>query len=539
MPSTHPPAAPASRPWKALGLFNLYRVLVAVVFLILFATGVAPAILGRLHPQLFLGVTLVYLALGLMWGVAGHRRWPAFRLQVYLQAGVDIAAIALLTHASGGVTSGFGMLLVAALGGISLLVPGRAAVFFAALASISLLLMETYGQLAGVYTTSAYTQAGILGAVLFATSLLAFTLARRARESEDLAVRRGIDLANLAELNEHIIERMQSGVIVVDDEGDIRLMNEAAWALLGDPLVRNPFKLAEVCPALWGLVQEWRQDQRPGPYTLPAGDGIPTELQVRLTRLGSGERLATLVFIEDTAEVRNKLQEVKLASLGRLTASIAHEIRNPLGAISHAAQLMAESPELAAEDQRLLEIIQTHARRMNGVVRNVLQLSRREVPSSERIALRPWLEELAGSFVHHEHLPAGTLSVHVDPPETEVRFDPGQLHQVLWNLCANAVKYGTGEDRNTPIEIRAGLGEGGRRAYLEVVDHGPGIPPAERERLFEPFFTTSPSGTGLGLYIARQLCENNGGRLDYVPVPTGGSCFRIELPEASRASDAA
>ena len=530
---------PRPEPWRALGLFNLYRILIAGVFLTLFTSGAGPAVLGRLHPQLFLGVILTYLTLGVMWGIAGHRRWPSFRLQVYLQGGLDIAAIALLTHASGGVTSGFGMLLVASVGGIGLLIPGRTAVFFAALASITLLLMEAYGQLSEIYATPAYTQTGILGALLFATALLAHTLARRARESEDLATRRGIDLANLAELNEHIIERMQSGVVVVDDEGDIRLMNEAAWGLLGNPLVRNPFKLAEVCPGLWTLVQSWRQTQRPTPQTLPAGDALPTELQVRLTRLGSRGNLATLAFLEDTAEIRNKLQEVKLASLGRLTASIAHEIRNPLGAISHAAQLMAESPELGPEDQRLLEIIQTHSRRMNGVVRNVLQLSRRESPNAERIALSPWLEELAGSFLHHERLPSGALTVHVDPPETAILFDPGQLHQVLWNLCSNAAKYGTLEGGTPALEIRAGTAEGGRRAYIEVVDHGPGIPPAERDQLFEPFFTTSPSGTGLGLYIARQLCENNGGRLDYVPIPTGGSCFRIELPEPSRASDAA
>jgi two-component system sensor histidine kinase PilS (NtrC family) len=531
MPSLLPPNE--QQAWKTLGLFDLYRVFVAALFSGLALTGFGPDLFGRLMPDVFQWTSLLYLGFATAWVVAGARRLPSYPAHIFIAAAIDVVAILVLMRTSGGVTSGLGMLLIASVGGASLLAPGRLSILLAALASIVLLLDEITGQLYDVYAADGYTQAGILGATLLAAAWLATALVKRARESEALAARRGVDLANLAELNQHIIERMQSGLIVVDDEGDIRLMNEAAWGLLGDPQVENPFRLPEVSPELWTLVRDWRGDQTPGPRSLEGHEHGGGELQVRLTRLGAGEQLATLVFMEDTAEMHRRLQEVKLASLGRLTASIAHEIRNPLGAISHAAQLMAEAPELPRAEQRMVQIIQDNAQRMNEVVRNVLRLSRREPPRVERFMLRDWLEGFAQEFAQHEHVERERLRVLVEPVDTQVSFDPGQLHQVLWNLCSNALKYGLREVEGR-IELQAGLVGEGRLPCLDVIDHGAGISEEVAAQLFEPFFTTGASGTGLGLYISRELCESNGGRLEYIPVPAGGSCFRVHFPDPSR-----
>jgi two-component system sensor histidine kinase PilS (NtrC family) len=519
--------------WRALGAFDLYRIFLAVVAIALGASQLGPEVLGRRLPEVFLWAASGYLAFAVLWAGLATRRRPRYRVHVYVGALIDIVAIVLLVRASGGVSSGLGMLLITTIGGAGLLAPGRVAVLLAALASIALLVDEALGQLYGSYVTTGYTQVGLLGATLLAAAGLATTLVHRARESEALAARRGVDLANLAELNEHIIERMQSGLIVVDDEGDIRLMNEAAWALLGDPQVDNPFRLPEVSPELWALVEDWRRAQDPGPRALNGPEGEPGDIQVRLTRLGAGEQLATLAFIEDTAEMQRRMQEVKLASLGRLTASIAHEIRNPLGAISHAAQLMGEAEGLETPERRMVQIIQDNAKRMNEVVRNVLRLSRREPPRLEQFALGDWLAHFAQEFTGHERIGAERLPVRVEPPDTVVAFDPGQLHQVLWNLCANALRYGASgaDDR---IELHAGLVGEGRLPCLDVIDHGPGISDEVVAQLFEPFFTTGATGTGLGLYIARELCEINGGRLEYLPLPTGGSCFRVHFPDPHR-----
>jgi two-component system sensor histidine kinase PilS (NtrC family) len=224
MSVTNPVKLADPRAWKALRFFNLYRIVLAGLFLALYLGGLSPEFIGQLSTAGFVAVTTLYLLFSLLWSLAARERWPSYHWQVYVQAAVDILAITLWVHFSGGITSGLGTLLVVAVGGASLLLPGRSAVLFAALGSIALLLTEAYGWLNELYRTTAYTQTGILGIVLFATALLASTLARRATESEALAVSRGIDLANLATLNEHIIERMQSGLIVVDDAGQIRLI---------------------------------------------------------------------------------------------------------------------------------------------------------------------------------------------------------------------------------------------------------------------------------------------------------------------------
>jgi two-component system sensor histidine kinase PilS (NtrC family) len=176
---------------------------------------------------------------------------------------------------------------------------------------------------------------------------------------------------------------------------------------------------------------------------------------------------------------------------------------------------------------------------MDEVIRNVLRLSRREPPRQERFALKNWVEDFADDFMHHEQLDPARLAIHIAPPEAEIVFDPSQLHQVVWNLCSNALRYAATDDRIPPIELQGGIGADSRFPYLDVIDHGPGIDPELVSQLFEPFFTTSERGTGLGLYIARQLCENNGGRLEYIPIPTGGSCFRIQFADPAKALEAA
>ncbi len=515
--------------WKALRFFNLYRITLAGLFLVLVLTDAGPELLGKINPGLFIWATVFYVAFSLAASLASTHHWPAFPIQIYTQAAVDIVAITSLMHASGGVTSGLGMLLIPAIGGASLLLPGRIAVLFAALASLTLLADQIYSYWRGFYTTTAYTQTGILGATLFAAAIIAVTLARRARESEELAIKRGIDLANLSELNEHIIERMQSGIIVADDNGDIRLINEAAWVLLGNPHSDNPYRLADLSPALSQEHQSWLTQPKSGSQLLAKEESSHGELQVRFTRLGTSDTLATMIFLEDTAELTKRMQELKLASLGRLTASIAHEIRNPLGAISHAAQLMGESPDVTEADKRLVQIINDQSKRMNEIIHDVLRLSRRDMPHTEALALKPWLEAFVEEFCRHQELNPKQIALHIEPEDTLVSFDRGQLHQVLWNLCSNALKYGTASPQQLRLEINGGHMRESRYPYLDVIDHGPGIGPEAQGQLFEPFFTTSSTGTGLGLYITRELCENNGAHIDYIPIPTGGSCFRIEF----------
>jgi len=447
---------------------------------------------------------------------------------VSLQVLVDVAAITLLTFATGGVQGGLALLLVISVGAGSVLASRRQSLGFAALASLSILAGEIYAHVAGWGQGSVhYTQAGLLGATCFAGALLVNRLAERLRQTEALAEQRGIDLANLAQLNETIVQRLEAGVVVVDAEGRVRLANGAAWRMLGMPagdLAGRP--LEAISPELARRHARWRRQPASAPEPLRPGPG--EEIDLRFVPLGSG----TAIFLEDAAAVVQRARQMKLAALGRLTASIAHEIRNPLGAISHAAQLLAESPALEKGDRRLADIVVTQCERVNAIVENVLQLSRGGPSRPEALALDTWLADFAEEFRRAAHLDEERLRLRAESGLV-VRADPSQLHQALWNLCQNALEHGRGPDGEPRIEIRAGRLDARGAIALEVCDHGPGIEPEQLERIFEPFYTTRAEGSGLGLYLARELCEVNGARLDYVPNPRGGSCFRISFPPAA------
>jgi two-component system sensor histidine kinase PilS (NtrC family) len=250
--------------------------------------------------------------------------------------------------------------------------------------------------------------------------------------------------------------------------------------------------------------------------------------------LSAGKDGGVVIFLEDTSLIAERVQQAKLAALGRLSASIAHEIRNPLGAMSHAGQLLAESPGMGQAEHRLTDIIRVNSRRVSHIVESVLALSRRAPAHPERLQLVPWVEDFTREFVQTLELYEGAVGLVGDSPEIEVRMDPTHLHQILWNLCDNAVKYASAAAGAIAVEISCGVLEPSGRPYLEVADRGPGIAPDKAEQIFEPFYTSQPGGTGLGLYISRELAERNGAALRYQPRRGGGSAFRIVFADPKR-----
>jgi two-component system sensor histidine kinase PilS (NtrC family) len=222
-----------------------------------------------------------------------------------------------------------------------------------------------------------------------------------------------------------------------------------------------------------------------------------------------------------------------LAALGRLSASIAHEIRNPVGAMSHAAQLLGESSTLASSEKRLTEIMRTNADRVSAIINNVLRLSKREESQLEKVSLQVWSEEFHAEFCETMQLPRARLSTSSSTPNTEVRVDPSQLRQIVWNLSENALKHGATNSPSEVIEIRHGRLSPSGRPFLQVMDHGPGVNPEHAERIFEPFFSGG-RGTGLGLFLARELAQTNGATLLYEPRHGGGSIFRLVFADPRR-----
>jgi two-component system sensor histidine kinase PilS (NtrC family) len=516
--------------WKPLRLFNYYRLAIAGLFLVVILSA-GSEVLGKHSPHLFVGANALYVFFSLALSVSNHYRWPAFELQVRVQALIDICAIALLTYASGGVSSGLGTLMIAAVAGAGLLMAGRSALAVAALGALALLTVEVYAGTGNGLRSTAYAQTALLGVSLFLTAWLAFTLAHRAKQSEALATRRGIDLENLAELNSLIVNRMQCGIVVVDDDARVRLLNRTARSMMGYSSSDQPRELKDLSFPLYRLFSKWQPSQDNDAQPQKLIHPRASTLQARFMRLGARkEDRGAVIYIEDTAEINRQIQESKLASLSRLTASIAHEIRNPLGAISHAAQLLGESPKLDRSDQRMVSMIQEQSRRMNSIIQDVLRLYRKEQPNPEVIALKDWLTQFNEQFSRHNGLEPTWASIDIKPEDTSVYMDPNHLHQVLWNLCSNAHKYGRDATGAARIRMVGGALAGAPAPLLEIIDRGPGIALELQSQLFEPFVTTSAQGTGLGLCISRELCQANGADLSFVPVPAGGSCFRIQFP---------
>jgi len=516
------PISPAN--WQPLRILTFYRAILAGLLTVLyFALQDSNPFNTQNHP-LFSATLLTYLVFAITAGFSTRLHWPGYQLQALLQIMADIAAIALLMHATGGATSALGVLLVIAVAAGALILPGRPAYLFAAVATLTLLFETGLASLSLEKTGAGdITRAGLLGLVLFAAAGLAHVLAIRLRDSEALAQQRGVDLANMQQLNQYIIQQLQSGVLVVDPDNDIRLANQTAHTLLG--FRRQPrMQLAQTAPDLAQQLHHWKNDNQWQPQAFQSPRASST-LIPRFSELQTARGKGTLILLEDSAQLAHKTQQIKLASLGRLTASIAHEIRNPLGAISHAAQLLAESDKLDQGDKRLTEIICNHSKRVNTIIENVLQLSRRSASHPQDLALTDWLTEFKKEFVQMDGLRPKQLELDIEPRDVRIRVDPGHLHQVLTNLCQNAFDH-AGEGTAVRLQVRRG---DKAVVWLDVVDNGPGIDAETAEQMFEPFYTTASSGTGLGLYIVRELCEINQARLSYHPLPEGGSSFRIRF----------
>jgi len=523
-------AATYRQTWKPLSLFNIYRLLLAGLFTLVAATRIDLSPLGSEDPRLFLHTSIVYLLFGLVSALAIRWRKPHFHWQLYSQLPADIICITLLMYASGGVRSGLGTLLIATLAGGGMLMTIQMAILFAAITTIAVLGEEFYIWVNHVAVGPNFTHAGILGVTYFVAATLAYLLAKRAREGEELAAQRGVDLANMQQLTEYVIQRMQTGIIVIDLQQRVRLINESAWHLLG--ALENPYqqRLVDLSPPLAAYLVLWQEnpDREPQAF-LPTPSSA--EILPRFAKLGQA---GILIFLEDTSATAQQAQQMKLASLGRLTASIAHEIRNPLGAISHAGQLLAESPQMNTADLRLTEIIRQHSQRMNAMVENILQLSRRQRSQPEEFELLAWLQDFIATFCNTQNIEDRHITIDITPADCIVRIDPSQLNQVLWNLCHNGIRYSQENCGEPRLIIRGGISEDSPNPFLDVIDAGHGVPAEAIDHLFEPFFTTEPKGTGLGLYISRELCESNQARLNYVPAVNGGGCFRITFADPRR-----
>ena len=508
--------------WRSLQTFTITRIVIAVVLLLYLGVDFEG---GSLHGDPVNAETCIAY-LGVAVGLALAARWRRrFLIQLAIQIGVDLAVISILYLGAGGMRGGLGILYLFPLAGAAILAPLVLALFSAALATLFLLAQSVW-QILLDERDPALMQAGLFGAAFFAGVLMVNRLAARLLKQEELAARRGADLAIQQAINAIVVADVGDGILVVGDDDAVFTGNPAARRMLGLDGEASGFLLGAVpafepvtdafhawlaAPgdgAAFVTLKPWHEQQD----TLRGRRDRPVHLKLRFARVDTpdGAQGRSVIFMQDVSAIENQAQQLKLASMGRLTASIAHEVRNPLSAIGHATALLAEDLQGPAE-VRLLKIVGDNVARVNRMVEDILQLSRKAQPNGEPVVLGPFLEQLKAEFCEIHGL-AGDI-VHLgDPADLAVRFDPLHLHEVLLNLLNNAVRYASRQPasiRIFPARDAAG------RSELHVQDDGPGITPDVRAHLFEPFYTTSSKGTGLGLYLARELCLNNDAKLDY------------------------
>lgn len=517
---------PEKQAWLLLQVYFIYRLFLIGFLLSIYYSHFAPSVLGSFNSQLYYYCNTTYLLLTLMSGVLLRTRLTGYSFQAQFLLFSDIILLTLIMHASGGIKSGIGMLLAVTVASGGVMIGGRCAMFFAAIASLLVLANEIYADMSGSYDSTSYTYAGMLGAAFMTIALLSYVLAKRSENLLALAAEHLQTIENLQELNHYIIQHLQTGIIITNRKQNVQLANSAALKML--KLARKPALLHDISPSLSEDFLDWQHDKALNQAQLLLDD--QTEIRVRFMLLPTGGRAFYMLILEDVALYNQHVQQSKLASLGRLTASIAHEIRNPLSAISHAGQLLSENPNFSPPDQRLTEIIQTNSKRVNRIIEDILQLSRRDASRRENIPLKAWLTHYLQMFLVEHLLEQKTFRLFVDSETLTAFIDPGHLKQILDNLCQNAFNYGHPE--HGPIILHAFLAD--KTPCIEVIDNGPGIEPAQLCHLFEPFFTTSNKGTGLGLYICKELAELNQAKLGYYLGDNQRSCFRLYLADAEK-----
>jgi two-component system sensor histidine kinase PilS (NtrC family) len=523
----YPQAAPSEISRRELYFFNLFRMFQAALIAGLVFSPLALNWITLNHEALARTVAIGYLLFAAVNVFIGARSMTDLRLNVSIALVADVAATTVALYAIRNPPSGIAMLLMVNVGAGALLLPPRLAAFFAAVATLGVIGQSFVGRLIESQDRD-LIEYGLYGFGYFATAALCFALGKQMRETEALAEQRGIDLANLAQINELIIRRMNTGVLVVDDANRVHLWNESAWALLGNPKSAQK-DLGSVAPELSRRLYHWRTTRKIDNSSVALADDVP-EVIPRFTQLASHDDSNVLIFLDDTSLLSRRAEQLTLTSLGRLSASIAHEIRNPLAAISYSAQLLAESEAMPEEDKRMVEIINNHCSRVNEIIENILQLSRRERSRPESLDLSRWVALFVEEYKASNDIGKDQLRAITQPRQVEAMADPQQLQQVIWNLVQNALRYGRMPDEPARVAVVARMATEKGPPLIEVMDRGPGIPPKVAAQIFEPFFTTHEFGTGLGLYLARQMCEANQATLEYVPVAGGGSCFRVTLP---------
>ena len=520
----------------ALLIYASYRALLSSALFVLYWHFL------KEQPAFFLADVYFYTTLGYVFLAYGSlpliwKGLPSDHFNAYLTILTDIIFITLIMHSTGGPDNRTVVILLVTIAAANVIFKGRQGVFFAAVGSIALFYEFFFYNISQQASALKIGEIGLFGASFFIISFLTQQLAKNAKVSEALAEARALKIASLEQLNEHIIQRMRTGILVANEQQKIILHNKSAEAMLQTTLNNRGLELTKINPQLAeAFTVAKQQTHHHAKIKVPGGPDV----KASFTKIDSTQNSelggATLIFLEDIGHIQKEAQQLKLASLGKLTASIAHEIRNPLGAISHASQLLIEDLQEQKQEQRLAEIIVNHTERVNALIESILNLSRRHEAIPTRLTLNQFVSDFLRAY--HEQTQANVKIKTFIDSDIVINFDKLQLQQVLSNLLDNARSYCGIANEDLCITISAGIDNRNESPYLDISDNGLGIDVSSKEHLFEPFFTTHSQGTGLGLYLCQELCQANLAHIDLVESSNQNNkikaCFRIYFAHPQR-----
>ena len=449
-----------------------------------------------------------------------------FTWQWLLTVGIDVVAFATLQLLQGGGINYTPLLMLPVLLA-SVLGPLRWAMTTATGVTFMLLAYAFYlAQHNLVDPTPQYVQSGLMGAGCFVIAFLASQVSTRLATEEQSARQSQRATQAQRQVNEVVIQSLSDGLLVLDSVGHVRSANPAAYHMLGLPppaggSPRPPLNLQD--DPSWKVLAELversfkQEDKRKTDVTLVrSGEGL-RRLMVRtqLARLhGRAEENLCVMFLQDQREMEARMRNDKLASMGRMSAAVAHEIRNPLAAISQASALLEEDASDPRQIQ-LIRMIEQNAHRLAKIVDEVLNISRAQGRDSVALAsamtLGPAVLQISDEWAS-QTASAGILSLAVQDIKLQVTFEPDHLRRLLVNLLDNARRYATGETGSIQLALTTDTQQ---HAILSVWSNGPPLEPSVEQHLFEPFFSSESRSTGLGLFICRELCEGHGASIFY------------------------
>ena len=521
---------------RLLRLYASYRLFLSSLLLWLVQFDFAPTYLGSDNPSLFsltasayIGVNLVSLPLFYL------KRWQLSETALFAMLLIDIIAINLMMHASGGLAGSVGYLLMVTVAASATFLRTQLALSMAAIASfipVSVSLSEflLYGA-----DESGVVRSGIFGILLFATAVIFIFLTKRLTIVQELAKSESQAATRLQHLNDLVINKMLTGIVVFDREFRIEQLNDRASLLLGsvdgEKLLARYDSLSQL-PTLVNYYRDWKANPHRQLPTYQA-QSLDIPLQISFSEIIGNTVRDTIMFVEDARTLSQHAQQLKNRSLGQLTSSIAHEVRNPLGAISHAAQLLNEST-LAAQDKHLVDVVLRHSTRVDKLVKDILQLSRQKTPDIDITNIYDNCQLSKTQLEESVQFDNPCIEIDDSAQSVSAPFDSSQLQQVLINLLGNALHHSELQTGKPWAGIKFDYQQDMDLAMIKIYDHGPGVASENRNKIFEPFFTTENQGTGLGLYIARELCEINFATLSYVYRGPSDHYFQIVFSDPAK-----